>query len=83
MEFQELTDLIKIRDYIFNTVNNNPSIDRATVSELNGLLILTDKKIVGMLKHQDFKSYVGYQDLRQAIEEVVRLNNIKSGLSKK
>lgn len=83
MEFQELTDLIKIRDYIFNTINNNHSIDRATVSELNGLLLLTDKKIVNMLKHQDFKSYIGYQDVKQAIEEVVRLNNIKSGLSKK
>ena len=83
MNYQEILNLISIRNYIANIINNSNIIDRATVSELNGTLILIDKKIIEMLKSQEFKSYIGYQEVRQAIEEVAKLNNIKSGLNKK
>ena len=83
MNYQEILNLISIRNYIANMINNSNIIDRATVSELNGTLILIDKKIIEMLKSQEFKSYIGYQEVRQAIEEVAKLNNIKSGLNKK
>lgn len=81
MEFEELTHLISIRNYVINTINNS-AIDRAAVNELSGILILVDRKIIGILRGEGFKEYIGYQGAKQAIEEVARLNNIKSGLKR-
>lgn len=81
MELKELTDLIAIRQYVVGATNNM-TIDRAAVNELNGILILLDKKIVNILRGPSFKDYIGYQDVKQAIEDVVRITNIKSGLKK-
>lgn len=79
MDLKEIIDLINVRNYIYNSLNNH-TIDRPTVTELNGMLILIDKKIIDLLKGSEFKLYIGYQGVKQAIENVVRLNNIKSGL---
>ena len=43
MDFQELLDLIAIRRYVVDSVSN-PIFDRATVRDLDGILILLDKK---------------------------------------
>ena len=81
MDLKELTDLIAVRQYVVNSTAN-PAIDRETVSYMNGILILIDKKIVTLLKSKDFKEYIDYQNVRQAIEDVARITNIKSGLKK-
>jgi hypothetical protein len=81
MDLKEITDLIAIRQYVVNSTAN-PAIDRETVSYMNGILILLDKKIVTLLKSQDFKEYIDYQNVRRAIEDVARITNIKSGLKK-
>jgi hypothetical protein len=81
MDLQELINLITVRGYVVNSVNN-ASIDRGTVNTLNNILILLDKKIVGILTDTEFKEYVGYADVRKAIEDVVRITNIKSGIKK-
>lgn len=81
MDLKELTDLITIRQYVVNSTAN-PAIDRETVTYMNGILILIDKKIVTLLKSNDFKEYVDYQNVRKAIEDVARITNIKSGLKK-
>lgn len=81
MDLKELSDLITIRQYVVNSTGNM-SLDRPTVNELNGMLILLDKKIVGILKGTEFKDYIGYEGVKQAIEDVVRITNIKSGLKK-
>jgi|WetSurMetagenome_2_1015567.scaffolds.fasta_scaffold268181_2 hypothetical protein len=81
MELTELTSLIAIRQYVVNSTAN-PAINRETVSYMNGVLILLDKKIVSLLKGQEFKEYIEYQNVREAIEEVARITNIKSGLKK-
>lgn len=81
MDLQELTDLMDIRQYVVNSTAN-PTIDRETVNYMNGLLIMLDKKIIGLLKSDDFKEYVNYKDVRKAIEEVARITNIKSGLKR-
>lgn len=81
MDLKEIIDLINVRNYIHSSLNNH-TIDRPTVTELNGMLILIDKKIINSLKDPKFKLYIGYQGVKQAIEDVVRLNNIKSGLKK-
>lgn len=82
MDFQELNDLISVRNYVASTINNNPIIDRPTLSELNGMLLLMDRKILAVLKGKEFKDYIGYQGVREVIEDAARLNNIKSGLKK-
>lgn len=81
MDLKELTDLIAIRQYVVNSTAN-PTIDRATVSYMNGLLILLDKKIITLLGSDEFKEYINYKDVRKAIEEVAKITNIKSGLKK-
>lgn len=82
MDLKEVIDLIAIRGYIINSINNNPSIDRPTLSELNGMLLLTDRKILGILKDKEFKDYIGYQGVREVIEEAAKISNIKSGLKR-
>lgn len=81
MDLTELTDLIKVRDYVVNS-QANPAIDRATVRELNGMLIMLDKKILSILLGDKFKEYVNYKDVQKAIQDVARITNIKSGITK-
>jgi hypothetical protein len=82
MDLVELSSLIKIREYINNAIGSY-SIERNTVNYLNGALLLIDKKIVELLQKDEFKSYINYKDVRKAIEEVVKLNDIKSGIRHK
>lgn len=79
MQFKELLDLIAIRNYVVNSVAN-PIFDRGIVRDLDGILILLDKKIAGILTGDEFKEYIGYADVRKAIEEVRNQTNIKSGI---
>jgi len=79
MNLKDLNELINVRNYIANSANN-PYIDKATINTMNGMLILVDKKILGLLQSENFKEFIGYKDVRQAIEEVAKMTNIKSGL---
>lgn len=79
MKLQELTDLIAIRSYVVDS-SNNGSLNRKTVNYMNGILLLIDKKIISLLQSDDFKEYIQYKDLQQAVSEVVHNNNIQSGL---
>lgn len=81
MDLKEISNLIEIRQYVVNATSN-PAIDRSTVTTMNGMLILIDKKIINILQSDEFKEYIGYKDVRKAIEEVARITNIKSGLKK-
>lgn len=79
MELKELTNLINIRDYVANIINS-PTIDRLTVKEMNNTLLLLDKKIINIIKTPEFKDYINYDDVKQVIENVRTLTNIKSGI---
>jgi hypothetical protein len=81
MDLQELLNLISIRSYVVNAVAN-PTFDRATVRDLDGILILLDRRISKILTGSEFKDYIGYADVRKAIEDVARITNIKSGIRK-
>lgn len=82
MDLEELIALIKIREYVINSIAL-PTIDRKTVNELNGILLLLDKKIIGLLTGDDFKDYIGYKDVQQAKEAAARITNIYSGIDNK
>lgn len=81
MDLTEITNLVNIRQYVVNSMSN-PAIDRSTVNTLNGMLILLDNKIINILQSDSFKEYIGYKDVRKAIEEVARITNIKSGIKR-
>lgn len=77
----ELNLVLPIREYLINTINNS-NIDRATVNYMNGALILLDKKILKLIQSDSFKQYINYADVKQAVQDVVNLNNIKSGIKR-
>jgi hypothetical protein len=79
MDLKELTDLISVRQYVCNATAL-PAIDRKTVTELNGILLLLDKKIIGILLDTDFKDYVDYKNVQAAKEAAVRITSIYSGI---
>ena len=79
MKLNEITDLISVRQYVYNSISNS-SIDRATVNVMSGMLILIDKKIMSLLQENKFKEYIDYKDVKKAVEEVARINNIRSSL---
>lgn len=82
MNFEELVSLIRIRDYVINSIAL-PTIDRKTVNELNGMLLLLDKKIIGMICSDEFKDYIGFTNVQQAKEAAARITNIYSGIENK
>ena len=81
MELEELVNLIKVRDYVSNSINNY-SIEKSIVNELGLILALLDKKIVGMIRNSDFKDYIHFDDAKKTMEDIVKMNNLKSSLSK-
>lgn len=81
LDIQEIVNLITIRQYVVNSTAN-PALDRKSVNYMNGVLLMTDKKIMSLLEDDRFKDYINYQDVRKAVEEVVNNNNIKSGLQR-
>lgn len=82
LDRQEIVDLITIRQYVVNSTAN-PALDRAAVNYMNGCLLMLDKKIMSLLQSDQFKLYIDYKDVRKAIEDVARLNDIKSGIRHK
>lgn len=82
MDLQELLDLIKIREYVRDNVSL-PTIDRKTVSELNGILLLLDKKIIETLTGAEFKDYIGYKNVDEAKRSAAQITNIYSGIDNK
>ena len=79
MDFEELLALIKIREYVVNS-RANPSIERKLIGELDGILLLLDEKIVGILTHADFKDYIGYKNVQDAKQRAANITNIYSGI---
>lgn len=80
MNFEELNNLIAIRQYVCNSIAL-PAINRKTVNELNGILLLLDEKIIGILTGTDFKEYIGYANVQEAKVRAAEITNIRSGLN--
>jgi hypothetical protein len=79
MDLQEIIALIKVRQYVVNSISL-PAISRQTVNELNGILLLLDEKIIGLLTGNDFKDYIGYKDVQEAKQRAANITNIYSGI---
>jgi hypothetical protein len=75
MDLAELTALIKVKEYVANSVGIM-AIDRKTVNELNGILLLIDKKIIDILLGEEFKEYIDYENVQAAKIAAVKITNI-------
>jgi len=75
MDLSELTALIKIKEYVATSVGIM-AIDRKTVSELNGILLLLDKKIIEIITGEEFKEYIDYKNVQEAKLAAVKITNI-------
>jgi len=81
INLDEINNLISIRTYIGNTLNN-PTVSKEKVRELNGILLLLDRMIVENILDPKFKAYVKYNEVENAIKEAREITNIKSGMLK-
>ena len=81
MDLKELVELIAIKNYVAFAVDNF-ALDRETVKYMNDSKIMLDKKVIGILKSDEFKEYIEYQNVQGAVQEVRRLTDIKSSLKK-
>jgi len=74
MKLDQITSLIQIRNFIVESSNNN-NIDRTTLNELNAMQFLIDKKIIGLMKEEEFKNYIEYSSSKDVLNEVRKLNS--------
>jgi hypothetical protein len=79
MDLQEITSLIAIRNHMISSINNY-ALKRDTVSQLNEMLILLDRRIVDKLLGSEFKDFLGFEDAKKFVQEARENNNIRSGL---
>ena len=74
MNTKEIIDLISIREYV-NMCSDNNYIDSKTSREIRNMLFAIDKKITDLLKSEDFKSYIEYENIGKIISEVKQSDN--------
>lgn len=79
MKLAEISQLIEVRNYVVNAVNNFNLI-REDGREMQKMLILLDKLIVKELLSPEFKKIVEYSKVEEAMAEVVNNNNIKKDM---
>jgi hypothetical protein len=79
MDLKELTELIVIRNYVGNAIGLS-AIEKSTIRELDGILLLLDKKIIAILTGTKFKEYVDYDHVKEAKINAVKVSNIYSGM---
>lgn len=77
MKVNEIADLIQIRNYLSESINNF-SISRAGVNELNRTLVLLDKVLVKELTGEKFRERVSFgENVDEALQEVIEVRKIK------
>jgi hypothetical protein len=76
---KELTDLISIRQYVGNAIGLS-AVKKETIRELDGMLLLLDQKIIGLLTGAEFKNYIGYENVQQAKINAQQITNIYHGI---
>lgn len=77
---QEIVDLITIRNYAANSVNNH-SLKRDVTNQLNTTVILLDKILVEQLVSEEFKSLVHFENASEIIKDVVKHTSLKGNMN--
>jgi len=77
MKVNEISDLIQIRNYVSESINNF-SIKRETVNELNKTLLLLDKILVDELTGEKFKNKISFEEnANSAAKEAIEVRKIR------
>jgi hypothetical protein len=79
MNLIETNQLISIREYIYQTVNN-PALTRVELNDLQEILATLDKKIVEALRSSEFKDFIGFKSTKNSMAKETAANNIKSSI---
>lgn len=58
----------------------NYGIKKEVVSELNDMVLMVDKLIIDNLTSPSFKEKIGFSNLKEVKNELIKRSNIKSGL---
>jgi hypothetical protein len=74
MNTKEITDLISIRQYVSMCVENN-YIDVKTSHEMRNMLFVIDRKLTDLLRSDDFKSYISYENIGKIMSEIKQNDN--------
>lgn len=75
---QLIANLVKIRDFTINAVNNF-NLNKATSREMAKMLTLLDKQISEAILSDAFKNFVNFNDeADKVLAEVIKNNNLKS-----
>lgn len=77
MNTDEVTNLIKIQDYIDKALNMG-STTNSQAKELSDLQLLINRKIFEVLISDDFKDYIEYYKLSEVKKAAVEHSNIKT-----
>lgn len=81
MELKELSGLIAIRQYVVN-MTAHPTLARKTINEMSDMLLLLDKKIIGIIVGADFKEFVGYDDVQDVKMQAIKANDMHNGMKR-
>jgi hypothetical protein len=81
MDLKELSDLISIRQYVVN-MTAHPTIARKTINEMSDMLLLLDKKIIGIIVGSDFKEFIGYDDVQDVKIQAIKANDMHAGMKR-
>lgn len=79
MDLFEISNLIQIRNYIAQAIQNY-GIKKEVVSELNDMILMVDKLIIDNLTSPQFKEKISFSNLKEIKEDIIKRSNIKSSL---
>jgi len=79
MDVSEISNLIQIRSYMAQAIQNY-GIKKEVVSELNDMILMVDKLIIDNITSPQFKEKIGFSNLKEVKDDIIRRSNIKSGL---
>lgn len=79
MKTSNITNLIQIRGYVLNAINNY-TLPKETSKTLSKMLTVLDNRIVENIISNDFKELIGFEDAAKMTMEAMKNNNIKRDL---
>jgi hypothetical protein len=81
MDLSEISNLIQIRSYMAQAIQNY-GIKKEVVSEINDMILMVDKLIIEKLTSPQFKEKIGFANLKEVKDDIIKRSNIKSSLPK-
>jgi hypothetical protein len=74
-----ISDLISIKNYIINIINNNFNISNESAKKLQNIILVLDNKIINLIQSNDFLNEIGYDEKKmpEIIAQARKFNTMK------